>query len=110
VINLITKGFTPKQVPFGFNLLTSLLQDSLGGAAQTLLIVTISPSKYDVEATMSTLEFAEQTGRIKNRDGVLTIKQAVADQTEAEQIFDFDVQASKNKIAKAVGMIKMSDL
>jgi hypothetical protein len=66
IIYLITKGLEIMDVPYEFNLLTSLLQDSIGGCAKTLMVVTISPSMYDLEATMSTLKFSEQTGLIKN--------------------------------------------
>jgi hypothetical protein len=35
------------------------------------MMVNISPSIYDIEATRQTLLFAEQTGRIKSKDGVI---------------------------------------
>jgi hypothetical protein len=45
----------------------------MGGRCMTLIVVNISPSVYDIEATRSSLEFALQTGRIKNHVGVLPI-------------------------------------
>lgn len=65
---------------------------------------------FDVEATMTTLYFAEQTGRIKNHDGVLSIKKAVVEQTETKQHIDFDFLASLKKIKQAVDMITSKDV
>jgi hypothetical protein len=58
---------------FKHSLLTHLLFDSIGGNAKTSLIVNISPSKYDIEATKETLEFAEMTGKIKRREGLILL-------------------------------------
>ena len=71
---LIDRLATGKQVTsyhFKWNLLTHLLMDSIGPASQTLMVVNISPSVYDLEATRQSLLFAEMTGRIKSQDGVI---------------------------------------
>lgn len=47
------------------------MKDSLGGNAKTLMIVNISPSIFDLKQTRDTLEFATQTGKIKNQAGKL---------------------------------------
>ena len=45
-------------IPYRDSKLTRLLQDSLGGNAKTLFIVTISPSISCMDETTSTLQFA----------------------------------------------------
>lgn len=47
--------------------LTRLLQESLGGNAKTSLIVTISPSEYNTDETLSTLNFASRAMKVKNK-------------------------------------------
>lgn len=53
--------------------------DSIGGKSMTLLVVTISPSIFDIEATKSSLQFAEQTGRVTNHVGRLNLINKVAE-------------------------------
>jgi len=73
-IDKLVKGTKHEDVDFHWNPLTHLLMDSIGGNSRTLLIVCISPSLFDIEATKSTLLFAENTGRIKNHIGKLPIE------------------------------------
>ncbi|RZF45016.1 hypothetical protein LSTR_LSTR001977 [Laodelphax striatellus] len=47
--------------------LTRLLQDSLGGNSQTLMIACVSPHVYNQEETLSTLRYADRARKIKNR-------------------------------------------
>ena len=47
--------------------LTRLLKESLGGNAKTSLIVTVSPSTYNTEETMSSLYFALRAMKVQNR-------------------------------------------
>ena len=46
--------------------MTRLLKDSLGGNFKTTLIVTCSPSIYNYEETISSLNFAKRAKKIKN--------------------------------------------
>ena len=51
----------PKQkshVPFRDSKLTRILSDSLGGNSKTALVVTIGPSKDNVEESVMSLQFA----------------------------------------------------
>ncbi|KAI1000682.1 Kinesin-like protein [Podosphaera aphanis] len=52
-------------VPYRDSILTWLLKDSLGGNSKTAMIACISPSDYD--ETLSTLRYADQAKRIRNR-------------------------------------------
>lgn len=47
--------------------LTRLLQDSLGGRTKTCIIATISPSRSNLEETISTLDYAFRAKNIRNR-------------------------------------------
>src|SRR5207248_866005 len=46
--------------------LTRLLQDSLGGNAQTLMIACVSPAEYNISETVNTLKYANRARNIKN--------------------------------------------
>ena len=47
--------------------LTRLLQDSLGGKTKTRIIATISPSRTNLEETLSTIDYATRATRIQNK-------------------------------------------
>jgi len=47
--------------------LTRLLQESLGGNAKTSLIVTISPSSYNTDETISSLGFGQRAMKVQNK-------------------------------------------
>ncbi|CAG8631502.1 24688_t:CDS:2 [Cetraspora pellucida] len=53
-------------VPYRDSKLTRLLQDSLGGNAQTLMIACVSPIEYNINETISTLKYANRARNIKN--------------------------------------------
>lgn len=53
-------------VPYRDSKLTRLLQDSLGGNSQTLMLACISPSDADFIETLSTLKYANRARNIKN--------------------------------------------
>ena len=52
---------------FRLDLLTRVLEESLGGNAKTTLIVTCSPSMMNVQETISTLRFGMRAKNIKNK-------------------------------------------
>ncbi|KIM22681.1 hypothetical protein M408DRAFT_28520, partial [Serendipita vermifera MAFF 305830] len=64
-----TKGKGKKKaedfVPYRDSVLTWLLKDSLGGNSKTAMIAAISPADY--EETLSTLRYADQAKKIKNK-------------------------------------------
>ncbi|CAO3594878.1 unnamed protein product [Absidia cylindrospora] len=61
------KGRKGKEVfvPYRDSILTWLLKDSLGGNSKTAMIAAISPADYD--ETLSTLRYADQAKKIKNK-------------------------------------------
>ncbi|XP_061085177.1 kinesin-like protein KIF21A isoform X2 [Conger conger] len=54
-------------VPYRDSKLTRLLQDSLGGNSQTMMIACISPSDRDFMETLNSLKYANRARNIKNR-------------------------------------------
>ncbi|KAK7792455.1 hypothetical protein R5R35_013851 [Gryllus longicercus] len=54
-------------VPYRDSKLTRLLQDSLGGNSQTVMIACISPSDRDFMETLNTLNYANRARNIKNK-------------------------------------------
>ena len=51
----------------GLQVLTWLLKDSLGGNSKTAMIAAISPADVQYEETLSTLRYADQAKKIKNK-------------------------------------------
>ncbi|KAI8339306.1 hypothetical protein BD560DRAFT_25194 [Blakeslea trispora] len=62
-------------VPYRDSKLTRLLQDSLGGNSQTLMMACVSPSDSNFLETLSTLKYANRARNIKNK---VTINQEFA--------------------------------
>ncbi|KAL0968629.1 hypothetical protein UPYG_G00269360 [Umbra pygmaea] len=54
-------------VPYRDSKLTRLLQDSLGGNSQTMMIACISPSDRDFMETLNALNYANRARNIKNK-------------------------------------------
>lgn len=65
VINALTEG--NPFIPYRNSKLTRILQESLGGNSRTTLIVTCSPSRYNENETLSTLQFGVRAKLIKNK-------------------------------------------
>ena len=64
VINCLASG-NNEFVPYRESKLTRLLKDSLGGNYKTTLIVTCSPHSFNVDETISTLNFANRAKNVK---------------------------------------------
>ncbi|KAJ1968207.1 hypothetical protein IWQ62_001381 [Dispira parvispora] len=54
-------------IPYRDSKLTRLLQDSLGGNSQTLMLACVSPSESNILETINTLKYANRARNIKNR-------------------------------------------
>ncbi|KAI9323646.1 P-loop containing nucleoside triphosphate hydrolase protein, partial [Dichotomocladium elegans] len=65
VISVLTKGLP--HVPYRDSKLTRLLQDSLGGNSQTLMIACVSPTESNLSETVNTLQYASRARHIKNK-------------------------------------------
>ncbi|CAJ0651106.1 5467_t:CDS:2 [Entrophospora sp. SA101] len=53
-------------IPYRDSKLTRLLQDSLGGNAQTLMIACVSPTAFNIHETHNTIKYANRARNIKN--------------------------------------------
>ena len=53
-------------IPYRDSKLTRILKESLGGNYKTSLIVSCSPHSYNIEETISSLQFAQRVKTIKN--------------------------------------------
>lgn len=54
-------------IPYRESRLTRLLQDSLGGRTKTCIIATVSPTRLNLEETISTLDYAFRAKNIRNK-------------------------------------------
>ncbi|WRT68693.1 uncharacterized protein IL334_005673 [Kwoniella shivajii] len=64
---LVEKG---SHIPYRESKLTRLLQDSLGGRTKTCIVATVSPTRSNLEETLSTLDYAIRAKSIRNRPEV----------------------------------------
>ncbi len=65
VIHSLTSN--SEHIPYRDSKLTRILQESLGGNYKTSLIVNCSPHSYNLEETISSLQFAQRVKTIKNK-------------------------------------------
>lgn len=54
-------------IPYRESKLIRLLQDLLGGRTKTCIIATLSPTKSNVDETISTLDYAFRAKNIRNK-------------------------------------------
>ncbi|KAJ7499435.1 kinesin-like protein [Mycena latifolia] len=105
------KGKADEFVPYRDSVLTWLLKDSLGGNSKTAMIAAISPADY--EETLSTLRYADQAKKIKNKAVVnedpnaklvrelkeeLEMLRARVTGSNAEDVYDPKVPPEKQKV------------
>ncbi|KAI8337282.1 P-loop containing nucleoside triphosphate hydrolase protein [Chlamydoabsidia padenii] len=69
-------------IPYRDSKLTRLLQDSLGGNSQTLMLACVSPAWSNLKETLNTLKYANRARNIRNR---VAINQEV-DHPQGEQV------------------------
>ncbi|KAK9916347.1 hypothetical protein WJX75_001590 [Coccomyxa subellipsoidea] len=67
VIGALSEGAGRKHIPYRDSKLTRLLQDSLGGNSETLMVACVSPASFNFEPTLSTLRYASRARAIQNR-------------------------------------------
>ncbi|KAF9319375.1 kinesin-like protein Klp8 [Podila horticola] len=63
----VSKKVTDAFVPYRDSVLTWLLKDCLGGNSKTTIIAALSPADVNYDETLSTLRYADQAKRIKNK-------------------------------------------
>ncbi|OCH85030.1 kinesin-domain-containing protein [Obba rivulosa] len=107
------KGKADDFVPYRDSVLTWLLKDSLGGNSKTAMIAAISPADVQYEETLSTLRYADQAKKIKNKAVVnedpnarlvrelkeeLEMLRARVSGTSNEAVFDPSIPAEQQKV------------
>lgn len=65
VIEALSKG--SKHVPYRDHTLTKVMKDSLGGTAKTLMFVNVSPSIYNQNESINSMDYATRVKKIKNQ-------------------------------------------
>jgi kinesin family protein 13 len=86
-------------IPYRQSKLTSLLKESLGGNAKTVVLALIAPGPDNYEETMSTLKFAARTQAVHttpsiNRQALVTRMATMGQQwEESDDEFDSEEQA-----------------
>ncbi|CED82794.1 Kinesin-like protein [Phaffia rhodozyma] len=89
-----------RHVPYRESKLTRLLQDSLGGRTKTRIVATISPSRSNLEETISTLDYAMRATRIMNRPEAnqrMTKNSLIRDYVLEIERLKADLMASREK-------------
>ena len=81
-------------VPYRDSKLTRLLQDSLGGNSQTLMIACVSPSNDDYNESLNTLRYANRARNIRNKT---LLNEELSDGSSAFEIIQLRKQVSSLK-------------
>ncbi|KAL7281993.1 hypothetical protein ACG7TL_003460 [Trametes sanguinea] len=107
------KGKAEEFIPYRDSVLTWLLKDSLGGNSKTAMIAAISPADVQYEETLSTLRYADQAKKIKNKAVInedpnaklvrelkeeLEMLRARVAGASNEAVFDPSIPAEKQKV------------
>ncbi|WVF67664.1 hypothetical protein IAT40_002423 [Kwoniella sp. CBS 6097] len=91
---LVEKG---SHIPYRESKLTRLLQDSLGGRTKTCIVATVSPTRSNMEETLSTLDYAIRAKSIRNRPEV----NAHLTKTGLLKEYVGDIERLKNELVAA---------
>ncbi|KAL3265463.1 hypothetical protein HHI36_009667 [Cryptolaemus montrouzieri] len=86
-------------IPYGQSVLTTLLKDSFGGRAKTILLCTVSPLVEDFAESLYTLQLALRTQTIKN---FVTVNSYTTFQNIQDNYDVFGLQFATNQLLKLV--------
>eukprot|EP00347_Sterkiella_histriomuscorum_P003183 403365273 len=89
-----------KHIPYRECKLTSILKQSLGGNCYCLMIACVSPSDYNYEENIQTLNYAMKTNNIKN----IPIKNKDPDQAALDKLKNYNRQL-ENEIKQTKRLI-----
>ncbi|XP_023016225.2 kinesin-like protein costa [Leptinotarsa decemlineata] len=92
-------GFNINQVPYSQSVLTTLLKDSFGGRAKTLVICCVSPLLQDYVETLYSLQFVYRAQCIKN---IVTVNSYVRYETLQDSLDVFGLQFAAAQLLKLV--------
>lgn len=86
-------------VPYNQSVLSTLLKDSFGGRAKTLVICCVSPLLRDISETYYTMQFAMRAQMIKN---IVTVNSYTTQDIQSENLDVFGLQFAANQLFKLV--------
>ena len=91
----VEKGKTKELVQYRGNMLTELMQDSLGGSAKTLMFVNVGPAASNVSESLDSLGYGDLVKNITN-------ERVTADEDLGEQVRRLKemLQAYKDKFGE----------
>eukprot|EP00041_Stephanoeca_diplocostata_P025141 m.651651 g.651651 ORF g.651651 m.651651 type:complete len:947 (+) comp22679_c0_seq3:196-3036(+) len=97
VIMTLTDGDSRAHIPYRDSKLTRILQESLGGNSRTTIIICCSPSSWNEQESLSSLQFGKRAKKIKNFAKVNV-------QYSAEEL-QRQLEEAKKEIAKLVSRL-----
>ncbi|KAJ1934948.1 Kinesin-like protein kif21b, partial [Linderina macrospora] len=104
--NSVQQGKRQPHVPYRDSKLTRLLQDSLGGNSQTLMLACISPSNKNHAESLNTIRYANRARNIRNKVAVNFDKNSSAELS----ILKTEVARLRGEIAKLKLLRRQSSL
>ena len=94
------KGKGNVVIPYRDSVLTRILQNALGGNSKTLMICAISPATDNYDETLSTLRYADQAKKIKNK--------AIINESETDKMIR-ELREENEKLKNMLGGFQPSD-
>ncbi|EGR27406.1 kinesin motor domain protein [Ichthyophthirius multifiliis] len=96
----IESGNNKIKVPYRDSCLTKILCNALGGNSKTLMICAISPSFDNYQETLSTLRYADQAKKIKNKAVVneSAVDKLIRQLKQENMILKTTIQELRNKM------------
>lgn len=88
VIQSLTSEKKSKHIPYRDSKLTRILQDSLGGNSNTLMIACVSPAESNFEESLNTLKYASRARKIQNKPVVNRDPQSAVIAQLKQQVFE----------------------
>lgn len=103
IISILSDAYAPHYninlIPYAQSVLTTLLKDSFGGRAKTVLLCCVSPLLQDYNETLYTLNVGVAAQSIKN---VVTVNSYTTYETVQENLDVFGLQFAANQLFKLV--------
>ena len=98
----IESGNSKAKVPYRDSCLTKILCNALGGNSKTLMICAISPSFDNYQETLSTLRYADQAKKIKNKATVneSAVDKLIRELKQENLILKNTIAELRNKMSK----------
>jgi predicted nucleic acid-binding Zn-ribbon protein len=98
---LFVLGKKATHVPYRDSKLTRLLQDSLGGNSQTLVLACVSPSTTNYGESLNTLQYANRAKNIKNKVVINEEWSTVVNEQELKHL-----RATVSKLQSEIAIIR----